>query len=94
MPKKRLTVRLFAKLEGLQEQTSKQAWTSERVAEVIVRAIADPKPRSRYIAATGGDFLLFLMTKLLPTWAVDRFWQKFYGIDLVAKDWQETKTNG
>ena len=83
----------FKKLEGLQEQTSRTAWTSERVAEVIVRAIASPNPRPRYIAATGGNFLVFLMTKVLPTKLVDRFWQRFYGIDLVAKDWKK-KNNG
>lgn len=84
----------FKKLEGLRELTSSRAWTSERVAEVIVRAIASPNPRPRYIAATGGNFLVFLMTKVLPTKLVDRFWQRFYGIDLVAKDWNEKKING
>jgi len=83
----------FEKLKGLQEQTSSQAWTPERVAVVIVRSLTDPRPRPRYTAATGGDLLLFLMTKVLPTWAVDRFWQKFYGIDMVAKDWQEQLKN-
>ena len=78
----------FEKLKGLEKQTSSQAWTSERVAKVIVRALTDRHPRPRYIAATGGNFLLFLMTKVLPTRFVDRFWQRFYGIDLVAKDWQ------
>ncbi len=83
----------FEKLKGLQEQTSSQAWTPERVAVVIVRSLTDPRPRPRYTAATGGDLLLFLMIKVLPTWAVDRFWQKFYGIDMVAKDWQEQLKN-
>lgn len=78
----------FAKLKDLEQQTSSRAWTPERVADVIVRAIADPHPRPRYIAATGGSVLLFLMTKVLPTWMVDKFWQRFYGIDLVAKDWK------
>lgn len=83
----------FEKLKGLQEKTSSQAWTPERVAVVIVRSLTDPRPRPRYTAATGGDLLLFLMIKVLPTWAVDRFWQKFYGIDMVAKDWQEQLKN-
>jgi NAD(P)-dependent dehydrogenase (short-subunit alcohol dehydrogenase family) len=78
----------FEKLKDLEKQTISRAWTSERVAETIVRAIAARNPRPRYIAATGGDFLLFVMTKVLPTWAVDAFWQRFYGIDLVAKEWQ------
>lgn len=79
----------FEKLKGLEAQTSSRAWTAERVAEVIVLALTDRYPRPRYIAATGGKFLLFLMTKVLPTRVVDAFWQRFYGIDLVAKDWQD-----
>lgn len=78
----------FEKLKGLEKQTSSRAWTSERVAEVILQALTARHPQPRYIAATGGNFLLFLMTKVLPTRIVDAFWQRFYGIDLVAKDWQ------
>ena len=78
----------FEKLKGLEKQTSSQAWTSERVAKVIVQALSDRHPRPRYVAATGGRFLLFLMTKVLPTRAVDVFWKRFYGINLVAQDWQ------
>ncbi len=81
----------FEKLKGLEKQTSSRAWTSYRVAEVIVQALTDRHPRPRYIAATGGKFLLFFMTKMLPTRFVDAFWQRFYGIDLVAKDWQWQK---
>lgn len=78
----------FEKLKGLEKQTSSRAWTSERVAYVIIQALTDRNPRPRYIAATGGKFLLFMMTKVLPTRIVDAFWQRFYGINLVAKDWQ------
>jgi short-subunit dehydrogenase len=78
----------FKKLESLEQQTSRNVWTSEQVAEVILKAMTARKPRPRYVAATGGDFLLFMMRKMLPTKLVDRFWQKFYGIDLVARDWQ------
>lgn len=78
----------FEKLKGLEQQTSSRAWTSERVAQVIVQALTDRHPKPRYIAATGGKFLLFMMTKVLPTKLVDTFWQRFYGIHLVAKDWR------
>jgi len=81
----------FAKLKQLQQQTSSRAWTSEQVAQVIVKALTATHPRPRYVAATGGRMLIFLMTKLLPTKIVDRFWQRFYGIDLVAKDWHNHK---
>lgn len=77
----------FEKLKELERQTSSRSWSSDRVAEVIVQALLHRHPRPRYIAATGGKFL-FLMTKVLPTRVVDAFWQRFYGIDLVAQDWQ------
>ena len=78
----------FEKLEGLEKQTSSRAWSSERVAQVVIQALAARHPRPRYVAATGGDFLLFVMRKMLPTRMVDKFWQRFYGINLVAKEWQ------
>jgi hypothetical protein len=55
---------------------------------VVIQALAARHPRPRYVAATGGDFLLFVMRKMLPTRMVDKFWQRFYGINLVAKEWQ------
>jgi short-subunit dehydrogenase len=79
----------FEKLAGLEQKTSANAWTPEQVAEVIIRAMTDARPRPRYVAATAGDFVIFLLTKVLPTKAVDKFWQKFYGIDLVAADWRQ-----
>lgn len=84
----------FAKLEHLDQQVNSRAWSSERVADVIIRALIDRRPRPRYIAATGGSILLFLMTKLLPTWFTDRFWQRFYGINLVAQEWHTRKLQG
>ena len=79
----------FEKLKGLEKQTSSRAWTAWRVAEVIVRALNARHPRPRYMAATGGNFLVFMMTKVLPTKVVDAFWQRFYGIDRVAREWQQ-----
>lgn len=81
----------FEHLEGLERRVSRQAWSAEQVAEVIIRALTDRRPKPRYLAATGGSFLLWLMTKVLPTRLVDAFWQRFYGIDLVARDWQRLK---
>ncbi|NJL19720.1 MAG: SDR family oxidoreductase [Leptolyngbyaceae cyanobacterium SM1_3_5] len=84
----------FAKLEHLDRQVNSRAWSCERVADVIIRALSDRRPRPRYVAATGGSILLFLMTKVLPTWFTDRFWQRFYGINLVAKEWQARELTG
>lgn len=81
----------FQRLETLNERLNAQAWTSEQVAEVILKALTAHRPQPRYIAATGGAFVIFLMTKVLPRRWVDRFWQRFYGIDRVAKDWQQSQ---
>jgi NAD(P)-dependent dehydrogenase (short-subunit alcohol dehydrogenase family) len=78
----------FENLNNLDKITKRQAWSSEKVAAVIVKAIMARHPRPRYVAATAGGLTLFMMTKVLPTWIVDRFWQKFYGIDRVARDWK------
>jgi short-subunit dehydrogenase len=82
----------FDKLQGLEQQVDRQAWTSEQVAEVVLKAISDRRPQPRYIAATGGNFMVWMMTKVLPTRLVDAFWQRFYGIDLIAKDWRNLKS--
>lgn len=83
----------FENLAGLEAQTRANAWTADRVAVVILQALRDRRPKPRYLAATGGKFLLFLLTKALPTRAVDRFWQKFYAIDRVAADWSDPRSS-
>jgi short-subunit dehydrogenase len=79
----------FQKMATLEQQTSANAWTAEQVAEVIIKALKTNHPQPRYVAATGGEFLLFFLTKVLSTRTVDRFWQRFYGLDLVAADWRQ-----
>jgi NAD(P)-dependent dehydrogenase (short-subunit alcohol dehydrogenase family) len=81
----------YDRLQGLEQQVDRQAWTPAQVAEVVIKALSDRRPKPRYLAATGGNFLIWMMTKVLPTRMVDAFWQRFYGIDLVAKDWQHPK---
>lgn len=76
------------KWQHLDKQVDRQAWTSEQVADVILKAMTARHPKPRYMAATGGTILVALMG-LLPTAIVDRFWQRFYGIDRVAQDWQQ-----
>ncbi|MBW4651277.1 MAG: SDR family oxidoreductase [Kastovskya adunca ATA6-11-RM4] len=76
------------RVKNMEQQTGNMAWSSERVAKVIVRSLTDRRPRPRYIAATGGKILLFFMLKVFPTWVKDAFWKRFYGIDQVARDWR------
>lgn len=75
-------------LEPLNQQLIQQSWSAERAAQVVVDALAAEKPKPRYVAATGGNMMLWLMTKVLPTKVVDRFWQRFYGIDRIKQTWQ------
>jgi short-subunit dehydrogenase len=75
----------LTQLDALNQRLVRMAWSSEQVAEVILKALSDRKPKPRYVAATGGPIMLGLMTKLLPTRVVDRFWQRFYGIDRIGK---------
>ncbi len=81
----------LAKLAQIEQQTASLCWSAQRAAQVIVRVLSSKNPKPRYLAATGGSTLIFLMTKVLPTWAVDLFWKRFYGIDLVAQQWRQDK---
>ena len=75
-------------IKEIEKQTAALAWSSEQVAVVIIRALTARHPCPRYVAATGGKTMLFLMTKLLPRRLVDFFWKRFYRIDQVEKDWK------
>jgi short-subunit dehydrogenase len=78
----------FQQMAQLEDKTQAQAWTCAQVVTVILRAMTAQNPRPRYIAATGGEILVFLLTKVLPRRWVDRFWQRFYAIDRVTQDWR------
>jgi NAD(P)-dependent dehydrogenase (short-subunit alcohol dehydrogenase family) len=78
-------------IKGIEQQTAPLAWSSERVADVIIRALTVRNPRPRYVAATGGNIMLFLMTKLMPRELLDIFWKRFYKIDQVERDWKNLR---
>ncbi|NEP61292.1 MAG: SDR family oxidoreductase [Symploca sp. SIO2G7] len=78
----------IAAMKAIEKRTAPLTWSAQQVAVVIERALTDKNPRPRYIAATGGEVMLFLMIKLLPRQLVDLFWQRFYSIDQVAKEWK------
>lgn len=75
-------------IKDIEQQTAPLAWSSEGVADVMIRALKARHPRPRYVAATGGNMMLFLMRKILPTPLVDFFWKRFYKIDQVEKNWK------
>jgi short-subunit dehydrogenase len=73
----------FAEVAGMEEGISKVGWDVDRLAQVVTKALSSSKPQPRYVAATGGNVMLFLMTKLFPTRIVDKIWQGMYGIDKI-----------
>lgn len=77
-------------IKEIEQQTAPLAWSSERVAGVIIRVLTARHPRPRYVAATGGNIMLFLMTKLMPRELLDVFWKRFYKIDQVEKEWKSS----
>ena len=80
---------MFANIEEIDRQLDVLGWSAEKTAKVIIRALAAPHPRPRYIAATGGKIMVFMMNKIFPIWARDVFWKRFYGIDKVEKNWRK-----
>lgn len=74
-------------IKEIEQQTARLAWTPQRVADVMIQSLQARRPHPRYVAATGGNMMLFLMRKVLPTRLVDLFWKRFYRIDQVERDW-------
>ena len=76
---------VFENIEAIDRQLDLLGWSAEKTAIKIIKAIASPNPRPRYVLATGGNILMFLMTKILPTRLRDIFWQRFYGIHKISE---------
>ncbi|MEN9205286.1 MAG: SDR family oxidoreductase [Thermostichales cyanobacterium SZTDM-1c_bins_54] len=55
----------------------KNAWTADQVAEVVLRAMTDPRPAPRYTAFSGGKAMLGLM-KLAPAPWLDQVWARLF----------------
>lgn len=80
-------------IKTIEKQTAPLAWSPHKVAGVIICSLTDKHPRPRYIAATGGKTMLFLMTKVMPRRFLDWFWKRFYQIDQVERDWKNRRTS-
>lgn len=74
---------VFKNIEAIDSQLDLLGWSAMKTAQKMVKAIASPNPRPRYVLATGGNMLIFLMTKVLPTSIRDIFWQRFYGVNKI-----------
>ncbi|VEP11624.1 Short-chain dehydrogenase/reductase SDR [Hyella patelloides LEGE 07179] len=77
---------VFKNIEAIDSQLELLGWSAEKTARKTIQAIAKNNPRPRYILATGGNMLVFLMTKVLPTSLRDTFWKRFYGVHKIQKD--------
>ena len=71
---------IFKNIEAIDRQLDLLGWSTEKTAKAIAKIIAKPNPKPRYILATGGKTLVFLMNKVLPLWIRDEFWRRFYGL--------------
>ncbi len=71
---------VFNNIEAIDEQLDLLGWSAEKTARAIAKIIAKPRPKPRYVLATGGKTMIFIMNNILPTWARDEFWKRFYGI--------------
>ena len=74
---------VFKNIEAVDRQLDLLGWSAEKTARAIAKVMAKSNPKPRYILATGGNTLVFLMNKVFPTWVRDEFWQRFYGIDKI-----------
>ena len=74
---------VFDNIQALDSQLDILGWSAEKTAQKMLKAIARPNPRPRYVLATGGNILIFLMNKLLPTSLKDTFWKRVYGVNKI-----------
>lgn len=84
---------IFGNIEAIDSQLDLLGWSAEKTAVGIIKAMEAENPRSRYILATGGNILVFMMNKVFPTWLRDTFWKRFYGIDKVEIEWKKSTSN-
>ncbi|MCC0179763.1 hypothetical protein I4641_22740 [Waterburya agarophytonicola K14] len=71
---------IFKNIEAVDKQLDLLGWSADKTAQKIARVMGKSNPKPRYILATGGNTLVFMMNKVLPTWVRDEFWKRFYGV--------------
>lgn len=82
---------IFKNIKDIDKQLGLLGWSAEKTARAIARIIAKPRLKPRYVLATGGNTMLFIMNKVLPTRARDEFWKRLYGIHKI--DWTTPEQN-
>ncbi|MEM8720123.1 MAG: SDR family oxidoreductase [Cyanobacteria bacterium P01_G01_bin.39] len=76
---------VFKNIEAIDEQLDLLGWSAAKTAKAIAKIIAKPQPKPRYVLATGGKTMIFIMNNILPTWARDEFWRRFYGLHRINR---------
>lgn len=71
---------VFENIEQIDSQLDILGWTAEKTARRIVAILQKKRPKARYVLATGGSILIFLMNKVLPITVRDAFWKRIYGV--------------
>jgi len=79
---------VFENIEAIDRQLDLLGWSAAKTAKAIAKIMVKSNPKPRYILATGGNTLVFMMNKVLPTWVRDEFWQRFYGIHKIQPESQ------
>lgn len=82
---------IFKNIEAIDAQLDLLGWSAAKTAKAIAKVISKPNPKPRYILATGGNTLVFLMNKVFPTWVRDEFWKRFYGVHKI--EWSVSEPN-
>ena len=77
-------VPIFENIAAIDRQLDLLGWSAEKTAKAIAKILAKPNPKPRYILATGGNTLVFMMNKIFPTWVRDEFWRRFYGLHKIS----------
>lgn len=75
---------VFENIKSIDSQLDLLGWSAEKTAKGIIKAVSSPNPRPRYVLATGGNILIFLMNKVLPTSLRDVFWKRVYGVHKIS----------
>ena len=83
---------IFKNIEAIDAQLDLLGWSASKTAKAIAKVISKPHPKPRYILATGGNTLVFLMNKILPTWVRDEFWKRFYGVHKIEWSGAESQS--
>ncbi len=82
---------VFENIEAIDRKLGVLGWSASKTAKAIAKIIAKPRPKPRYVLATGGNTMLFIMNKVLPIKARDEFWKRLYGIHKIKWSASETQ---